>query len=172
MSNTSSVSDYFVNLSLVSWSVCNYLNTSMVLSFLLNWYFMLFMLWEMYVCAIEAKSSNSLLLFSAFWIHLFLTWIWIRIQILESTFGKSGSRSSDPPFHKSGSGSSAPDLEKVDPDLGPKVDLDPRTYYSILHIFYKEIHVGQITILILATAKNKKRHFSDNITFRFTLYST
>ena len=81
----------------------------------------------------------------------------------------------DPQIHLSIKVDSDPLLQiwkKVDPDLGPKVDLDPRTYYSILHIFYKEIHVGQITILILATAKNKKRHFSDNITFRFTFYST
>ena len=43
---------------------------------------------------------------SAFRIHLILTWI--RIQILGSTFGKSGSESSDP------------HLEKVDPDPVPK----------------------------------------------------
>ena len=58
---------------------------------------------------------------SAFRIHLILTWI----RILGSTFGKSGSGSSDPPFHNSGSGSgsSDPHLEKVDPDP----DLDPST---------------------------------------------
>ena len=38
-----------------------------------------------------------------FRIHLIL--MWIRIRILGSTFGKSGSGSSDPPFHNSGSGS-------------------------------------------------------------------
>ena len=56
----------------------------------------------------------------AFRIHLILTWI----RILGSTFGKSGSGSSDPPFRNSGSrtGSSDPHLEKVDPD--------PRTYFS------------------------------------------
>ena len=54
--------------------------------------------------------------------HLILTWI--RIQILGSTFGNSGSGSSDPPFRNSGSGSgsSVPHLEKVDPD--------PSTYFS------------------------------------------
>ena len=36
-------------------------------------------------------------------IHLILTWI--RIRILGSTFGNSGSGSSDPPFRNSGSGS-------------------------------------------------------------------
>ena len=41
-------------------------------------------------------------------IHLILTWI----RILGSTFGKSGSGSSDPPFRNTGSGSSAPRLEK------------------------------------------------------------
>ena len=45
----------------------------------------------------------SALLLAAFRIHLILTWI--RIRILGSTFGKSGSGSSDPPFRKSGSGS-------------------------------------------------------------------
>ena len=62
---------------------------------------------------------------TAFRIHLIL--MWIRIRILGSTFGKSGSGSgsSDPPFHNSGSGSgsSDPHLEKVDPDP----DLDPST---------------------------------------------
>ena len=55
---------------------------------------------------------------SAFRIHLILTWI--RIRILGSTFGKSGtgSGSSDPPFRNSGSGSGYldPHSEKVDPD--------------------------------------------------------
>ena len=62
---------------------------------------------------------------AAFRIHLILMWIQIRIRILGSTFGKSGSGSSDPPFHNSGfgSGSSDPHLEKVDPDP----DLDPIT---------------------------------------------
>ena len=52
---------------------------------------------------------------SAFRIHLIL--MWIRIRILGSTFGKSGSGSgsSDPPFHNSGSGSWDPHLVKVDP---------------------------------------------------------
>ena len=49
---------------------------------------------------------------TAFRIHLIL--MWIRIRILGSTFGKSGS----------GSGSSDPHLEKVDPDP------DPSTYFS------------------------------------------
>ena len=57
---------------------------------------------------------------TAFRIHLILMWIRIRIRILGSTFGKSGSGSSDPPFHNSGSGSSDPHLEKVDPDPDPK----------------------------------------------------
>ena len=55
---------------------------------------------------------------AAFRIHLILTWI--RIRILGSTLGKSGSGSSDPPFSNSGSGSSDPHLEKVDPDPVPK----------------------------------------------------
>ena len=131
---------------------------------------MLFMLWEMYVCAIEAKSSNSLLLFSAFWIHLFLTWIWIRIQILESTFGKSGSRSSDLPFHKSGSGSSAPDLEKMDPDLGPKVHLIPKTYLSIFHIFIKKFMSDKLQYLFLLPPKFRKGISQITKTFSFTLY--
>ena len=63
---------------------------------------------------IESVTSQS-----AFRIHLILMWIRIRIRILGSTFGKSGSGSSDPPFHNSGSGSSDPHLEKVDPDLDP-----------------------------------------------------
>ena len=45
------------------------------------------------------------------------------VRILGSAFGKSGSGSSDQPFHDSGSGSSDPHLEKVDPDP----DLDPST---------------------------------------------
>ena len=87
---------------------------------------------------------------AAFRIHLILTWI--RIRILRSTFGKSGSGSSDPPFRNSGSGSSDPHLEKVDLDLdpGPKWI---RIRVPIFHIFHKEIHVGQITILIFVTAK-------------------
>ena len=40
-------------------------------------------------------------------------------------------------------------LEKVDPDLGPKWI---RIRVPIFHIFHKEIHVGQITILIFVTA--------------------
>ena len=55
--------------------------------------------------------SCDLLLEVAFRIHLILT----RIRILGSTFGKSGSGSSEPPFRNSGSGSLDPHLEKVDP---------------------------------------------------------
>ena len=69
-----------------------------------------------------------------------------------STFGNSGSGSSDPPFRNSGSGSSDPHLDKVDPDPGPKwirirvpIDIDAICYH-------KEIHVEQITILIFVTA--------------------
>ena len=88
---------------------------------------------------------------AAFRIHLILPWI--RIQILGSTFGKSGSgsRSSDPPFRNSGSGSgsSDPHLEKVDPDPAPKwIRIRIR-----VPIFHKEINVGQIAILIFVTAK-------------------
>ena len=87
---------------------------------------------------------------AAFRIHLILPWI--RIQILGSTFGKSGSGSSDPPFRNSGSGSSDPHLEKVDPDLVPKwIQILIRV--PIFHIFHKEIHVGQIKLLIFVTAK-------------------
>ena len=77
---------------------------------------------------------------SAFRIHLILTWI--RIQILGSTFGKSGSESSDP------------HLEKVDPDPVPKwIRIRIRIRVPIFHIFHKEIHVGQIKMLIFITAK-------------------
>ena len=86
----------------------------------------------------------------AFRIHLILTWI--RIRILGSIFGKSGSESSDPPFRNSGSGSSDPHLEKVDPDPVPKW-IRIRIRVPIFHIFHKEIHVGQITMLIFVTAK-------------------
>ena len=85
---------------------------------------------------------------AAFRIRLILPWI--RIQILGSTFGKSGSGSSDPPFRNSGAGSSDPHLEKVDPD--PKW-IRIRIRVPIFHIFHKEIHVGQITMLIFVTAK-------------------
>ena len=84
---------------------------------------------------------------AAFRIRLILPWI--RIQILGSTFGKSGSGSgsSDPPFRNSGSGLSDPHLEKVDPDPVPK-------WIRIrVPIFHKEIHVGQIKLLIFVTAK-------------------
>jgi len=72
------------------------------------------------------------------WIHFILTWI--RIRILGSTFGYSGSGSSDPIFGNrgSGSGSSDPHLEIVDPDPGfrvdpdPDPDPDPGTYFSII----------------------------------------
>ena len=83
---------------------------------------------------------------AAFRIHLILTWI--RIRILGSTFGKSGSGSSDPPFRNGGSGSSDQHLEKVDPD--PKWI---RIRVPIFHIFHKEIHVGQIKMLIFITVK-------------------
>ena len=84
---------------------------------------------------------------AAFRIRLILPWI--RIQILGSTFGKSGSGSSDPPFRNSGAGSSDPHLEKVDPDPVPKwIQIRIRIRVPISHIFHKEIHVGQITMLI------------------------
>ena len=88
------------------------------------------------------------LFLSAFRIHLILT----RIRILGSTFGKSGCGfgSSDPPFRNSGSRSSDPHLEKVDPDPVPKWI---RIRVPIFHIFHKEIHVGQIKMLIFITAK-------------------
>ena len=96
---------------------------------------------------------------AAFRIHLILTWILIRI--LGSTFGKSGSRS----------GSSDPHLEKVDPDPVPK-SIRIRIRVPIFHIFHKEIHVGQIKMLIFITAKIQKRHFSDNKNIQFYFYST
>ena len=46
--------------------------------------------------------------------------------------------------------STDPHLEKVDPDPVPKWI---RNRVPIFHIFYKEIHVGQITMLIFITAK-------------------
>ena len=91
---------------------------------------------------ILALVSNN----AAFRIHLIL--MWIRIRILGSTFGKSGSGSgsSDPPFHDSGSGSgsSDPHLEKVDPDP----DLDPST----LNIF-------QLWLFLLVTEINNLQHY-------------
>ena len=66
----------------------------------------------------DGERSLKFSFLPAFRIHLILTWI--RIRILGSTFGKSGSGSSDPPFRNSGSGSSDPHLEKVDPDPVPK----------------------------------------------------
>ena len=97
----------------------------------------------------------------AFLIHLILTWI--RIRILGSTFGKSGSGSgsSYPPFRNSGSGSSDPHLEKVDPNPVPK-------WIRIrVPIFHKEIHVGQIKMLIFITVKISQI----TKTFSFTYYS-
>ena len=81
-------------------------------------------------------------------IHLIVTWI--RIRILGSTLGKSGSGSSDPTFRNSGSESSDPHLEKVDPD---PVQKWIRIRVPIFHIFHKEIHVGQIKMLIFNTVK-------------------
>ena len=107
---------------------------------------------------------------AAFWIHLILPWI--RIQILGSTFGKSGSGSgySDPPFCNSGSGSSDPHLEKVDPDPVPK-QIRIRIRVPIFHIFQKQIHVGQITMLILLPPKFRKGISQITKTFSFTFYS-
>ena len=62
--------------------------------------------------------EETLPITAALRIHLFLTWI--RIRILGSTFGKSGSGSSDPPFWNSGSDGSDPPLEIVDRDPGLK----------------------------------------------------
>ena len=59
----------------------------------------------------------------AFRIHLIFKSI--QIWIRGSTFGKSGSESSDPPFRNSGSGSSDPHLEKVDPDPRKEIEVDP-----------------------------------------------
>ena len=50
----------------------------------------------------------------------------------------------------SGSGSLDPHFEKVDPDPDPKWI---RIRVPIFHIFHKEIHVGQIKMLIFITAK-------------------
>ena len=74
--------------------------------------------------------------------------IWeLCIRILSSTFGNSGSASSDPPFHNSGSGSSDSHLEKVDLDPGPKwIRILIRVPIDIYDICcYKEINVRQIT---------------------------
>ena len=43
--------------------------------------------------------------------------------------------------------------KKVDPDPGLKWIRIRVPIFNIFHIFYKEIHVGQITILIFVTAK-------------------
>ena len=55
----------------------------------------------------------------------------------------------DPPVRNSGSasGSSDPHLEKVDPDPVPKW-IRIRIRVPIFPIFHKQIHVGQITMLI------------------------
>ena len=84
--------------------------------------------------------------------------IWKKwIRILGSTFGKSGSGSSDP------------HLEKVDPDPVPK---RIRLRVPISHIFHKEIHIGQITMLILLPPKFRKGISQITKTFSFTFYST
>ena len=84
----------------------------------------------------------------------------MRIRILGYTFGKSGS----------GFGSSDLHLGKVDPDPDPRihlsviVDPDPdarihiwkkliRFRVPFFHISHKEIHVGQIKMLIFITTK-------------------
>ena len=76
--------------------------------------------------------------FPAFRIHLILTWI----RILGSTFGKVDP---DPRIHLS---------VIVDPD--PRIHIWKkwiRIRVPIFHIFHKEIHVGQIKMLIFITAK-------------------
>merc|ERR1711860_51651 len=89
----------------------------------------------------------------AFRIHLILTWI--RIRILGSTFGKSGSGSSDP------------HLEKVDPDPVPKWI---RIRVPIFHIFHKKINIGQIKMLIFLPPKLRKGISQVTKTFSFTFY--
>ena len=81
---------------------------------------------------------------SSFRIHLILTWI--RIRILGSIFGKSGSGSSDPPFRNSGSRSSDPHLEKVDPDPVPKW-IRIRIRVPIFHIFIKKFMSDKLQCL-------------------------
>ena len=110
---------------------------------------------QMYTChriqnRVHCSSVKTNEFYAAFRIHLILTWI--RIRILGSTFGKigSGSGSSDPPFRNSGSGSSDPHLEKVDPEPVPKWI---RIRVPIFHIFHKEFHFVQITILNFVTPK-------------------
>ena len=72
-----------------------------------------------------------------FRIHLIL--MWTRIRIFESTFGYSGSGSSDPPFGNSRSGSPDPPLEIVDPDPGPDPDPAPGNYFSLI-IFIHDLY--------------------------------
>ena len=60
---------------------------------------------------------------------------------------------SDPRIHLSLIVDPDPRLENVDPDPGPKLIRIRVPIFNIFHIFYKEIHVGQITILIFVTAK-------------------
>ena len=67
--------------------------------------------------------------------------------------GKSGSGSSDPPFHNSGSGST---FGKSGFRSGCKVDPDQSIYF---HIFHIEIHVGQIKILIFRYRQNLEKAF-------------
>jgi len=78
----------------------------------------------------------------------------------------------DPPFRNSGtrSGSSDPHLEKVDPDPVPKW-IRIRIRVPIFHIFHKEIHVRQITMLILLPPKFRKGISQITKTFSFTFYS-
>ena len=97
---------------------------------------------------VNVFGNSKFIISAAFRINLILMWI----RILGSTFGKSGSRSSDPPFRNSGSGSSDPHLEKLDPDPVPKW-IRIRIRVPIFNIFHKEIHVGQIKMLIFITAK-------------------
>ena len=54
------------------------------------------------------------------------------------------------PSHFDGSGSSDQHWKKLDPDPGPKWI---QIRVPIFHIFHKEIHVRQITMLIFVTAK-------------------
>ena len=68
----------------------------------------------------------------------------------------------------SGSGSLDPHLEKVDPDPVPKWI---RIWIQV-PIFHKEIHVGQITMLILLPPKFRKGISQIAKTFSFTFYST
>ena len=119
---------------------------------------------------VEGINKEIFISYPAFWIHLILTWIRIRIRILGYTFGKSGSGSSDSPFRNSGSGSgsSNPHLEKVDPEPVPKWI---RIRVPIFIFFIKKFMSDKLKCLFLIPPKFRKGISQITKTFSFTFYS-